>query len=149
MANVRLAVALLSTTALALGTRAACADPVAALGFEKSIPLEGGTSFDLAATDANGRLYVAHSPGVDVIDVEKGARVGVVAGVERAHGVLVPAGGKRGFAAAGKANRLVVFDTDTLKPVGEVATGEGPDALLEVASTKEVWAFNGDRKSVV
>src|SRR5206468_211613 len=51
-------------------------------------------------------------------------------------------------AASGKRAKLVVFDLETLKATREVDTGEGPDAVLYVATTKEVWAFNGKAKTV-
>jgi YVTN family beta-propeller protein len=120
-----------------------------ALAREKEIVLDGGPFCDLLCFDAgSARLYVAHSPNVDVIDLAKGERVGVVEGVERAHGIVIVPDGKRGFATAGKSNKLVVFDPVTLKVTNQIDTGENPDVLLYVSSTKEVWSFNGKSKNV-
>src|SRR5262249_14898151 len=44
--------------------------------------------------------------------------------------------------------KLVVFDLETLKATGEVATGEGCDALIYLPAAKEVWTFNGRARSV-
>ena len=116
---------------------------------EKEIVLEGTTSFDYVTVDSDaGRLYVGHAPKIDVIDLKKGAKVGEVAGVEGAHGAIPVSEFKRGFATAGRKNKLVVFDLDSFKVSKEIETGENPDALLYVATTKEVWTFNGRGKSV-
>ena len=119
------------------------------LSAEKEIVLEGGPSWDLMAVDsAARRLFVAHSPNIDVIDLVQGERIGTVPGFDRAHGVVaLPAFG-RGFASSGKTNRLVVFDLRTLAVTKQIETGGNPDAVLYVESTKEVWSFNGATRDV-
>jgi len=124
-------------------------DKPSSLTKEKEIVLEGTTSFDYVTVDSDaGRLYVGHAPKIDVIDLKKGAKIGEVDGVEGAHGAISVAEFNRGFATAGRKNRLVVFDLNTFKVSKEIETGENPDALLYVATTKEVWTFNGRGKSV-
>ncbi|HXX94737.1 MAG TPA: hypothetical protein VEN81_13980 [Planctomycetota bacterium] len=115
----------------------------------KEISLDGGTSFDLMSVDSGaGRLYVAHSPKIDVIDLKKGEKVGEVTGVDGAHQAVAVSEVHRGFATAGQKNRLVVFDLETFKVTQEIETGQNPDGLLYVASVKEVWSFNGRGKNV-
>lgn len=115
----------------------------------KEISLEGGTSFDLVSVDPEGqRLYVAHSPKIDVVDLKKGEKVGEVTGVEGAHQAVAVPPVKRGFATAGQKNKMVVFDLETLKGVKEIETGQNPDGILYVSSQKEVWSFNGRSKNV-
>jgi hypothetical protein len=110
---------------------------------EKEIALPGGGSFDyLTADSAARRLLVAHSPKIDVFDLDKGEKLGTVEGVDGAHGAVLVADVKRGFATSGKKNALIVFDASTFKNIQEVKTGEGPDALLYVTSAKEVWTMN-------
>ena len=116
---------------------------------EKEIPLAGGASFDYLTADSAGRrLYVAHSPNIDVFDLDKGEKLGSVEGVDGAHGAIVVADVKRGFATSGKKNALVVFDPVTFKVVKEVKTDTGPDALLYVSTTKEVWTMNHRAKTI-
>ena len=116
---------------------------------QNEVLLEGGPFVDLMAVDSDrGRLYVAHSPMVDVVDLTKGERVGQVEGVNRAHGIAIVAATKRGFATSGMKNKLLVFDLDTLKVTKEVDTGENPDAVLYVSATNEVWSFNGKSTNV-
>jgi DNA-binding beta-propeller fold protein YncE len=111
--------------------------------------LEGGTSFDYVSVDAVGnRLFVAHGPKIDVLDLKKGSLVGEISGVDGSHGAIAVHDVKRGFATAGRKNRLIAFDLETLKTQKEIETGQGPDALLYVPSTGEVWTFNGKGKSI-
>lgn len=111
---------------------------------DKEIPLEGGTSFDLVSFDPGSqRLFVAHAPKFDVIDTKAGAKVGEVSGAEGAHMAIAVPDTRLGFGSAGAKNRLLVFDLDTFKVTKEIETGANPDALLYVASQKEVWCFNG------
>ena len=124
-------------------------DKPSSVAKEGEIPLEGGNTFDRMAIDSDaGRLYVAHALNVDVVDTAKAERLGVVEGVDRAHGVVIVPDLKRGFASAGKKNRLVVFDLATLKMTKEILAGDDPDAVLYVSATKEVWAFNAKSSNV-
>jgi len=128
-----------------------CAPPDKAAGYhlEKEIPLEGGTSFDYVNVDSEGgRLFVGHSPKIDVVDLKKGEKVGEVDGVVGAHGAIAVHEVKRGFASAGQKNKLIVFDLETLKVTKEVETGQNPDGLIYVSSLKEVWTFNGRSKNI-
>lgn len=116
---------------------------------QTEIVLEGGTSFDLLGLDPESqRLYVSHSPKIEVLDLKKGTKVGEVAGIDGAHQAVAVPEVHRGFASAGAKNRLIVFDLETLKVVKEVETGANPDGLLYVPALKEVWCFNGRGKNV-
>jgi DNA-binding beta-propeller fold protein YncE len=114
---------------------------------EKEITLPGGSFFDYL-TVAGKRLYVAHSPKVDVVDLEKGEKVGEVEGVDGAHGIAIVDAVGRGFATAGTKNKLVVFDLASFKVTKEIATGKKPDACLYVTAAKEVWTMNGKDGSI-
>jgi DNA-binding beta-propeller fold protein YncE len=110
---------------------------------DKEIPLPGTGGFDYLSVDAAGRrLLVAHSTCVEVLDIDKGEVVGKLEGVEGAHGAIIVADVDKGFATAGKKNMLLVFDTKSLKVTKEIPTGANPDAVLYVATTKEVWTMN-------
>src|SRR5262252_9034377 len=92
---------------------------------EKEILLEGGTSFDLVSVDSGAqRLYVAHSPNIDVIDLTKGQKIGEVASVEGAHQAIAVGDLHRGFASSGAKNRLIVFNTESFKVEKEIETGQ-------------------------
>lgn len=137
MNRVQIFALFLCTTASALTIDA----PVFEKG--KEVVLPGSASFDYLTVDANARrVYVAHALKIEVVDADKGEKIGTVEGVEGAHGCVVVAELKRGFATAGKKNALVAFDTETFKVLREIPTGEGPDAVLYIASLKEVWTMN-------
>jgi DNA-binding beta-propeller fold protein YncE len=109
---------------------------------DKTIALgEGGFDYLFADSGAR-RLYVAHSSAIEVIDLDTDEKVGRVEGVDGAHGTAIATAAKRGFATAGKKQKLIAFDLETLKVVKEIDTGAGPDAVLYVASVDEVWSMN-------
>ena len=117
------------------------------LKLEKTIVVEGTEFFDYVTVDAAGeRLYLAHTPKVDVIDLKKGEKIGEIDGVNGAHGIALVPDLKRGFATAGKKGKVFVFDLETLKTIKEVSTGDKPDAVMALRSAKEVWTFNGASK---
>jgi hypothetical protein len=109
---------------------------------EKEISLPGGSFFDYLIVHGK-RLYIAHSPKVDVVDPDAAKKVGEVEGVDGAHGIAIVPEVKRGFATAGTKNKLIVFDLDSLKTTKEIATGKKPDACLYVSTVNEVWTMNG------
>lgn len=103
---------------------------------------DGGWDY-LAFDEAGHRLFVTHGDRVVVLDAADGHRLGEVAPTSGVHGVaLAPALGK-GFASAGKADAVVVFDLRTLAVTATIAVGHNPDALLFDAPTARVFAFNG------
>ena len=131
-------------TLLSLSVANPCAqEKPAALVKTQEIALPGEGSWDYVSVDAdNGRVYVAHSTCIEVIDAQTNKIVGKVEGVDGAHGTALVPALKRGFATAGKTDKLVVFELDTLKSTKAVATGTGPDAVLYVETCGEVWTMN-------
>jgi DNA-binding beta-propeller fold protein YncE/Spy/CpxP family protein refolding chaperone len=110
---------------------------------DRTIELPGASGFDYLRADAPSRkLYVAHSGQIDVVDMDKGEVVGKVEGVDGSHGTAIAADQKRGFATSGRKQKLVVFDTETYQVIKEVATGQGPDAVLYASSVGEAWSIN-------
>ena len=129
-----------ATATIAFGS---VADTPAAPVKQKEVSLPGEGSWDYVTVDsANGRVYVAHSTQIDVVDAKSNAKIGQVDGIQGAHGTAIVPELKRGFSTSGKNDKLVVFDLDTLKSSKEVGTGVGPDAVLYVSSIGEVWTMN-------
>lgn len=115
------------------------------VSYKKSneIAMPGGSYWDYLSIDTAGRrLFVAHAPNIEVFDLDKGERLGMVEGVEGAHGAWVHPDLQHGFATAGKKNAVEVFDPKTLKVIKEIAVGKNPDALLYVTTTKEIWSID-------
>jgi DNA-binding beta-propeller fold protein YncE len=112
------------------------------LAKEIAVGGEGGWDY-LSVDSAAHRLYVAHATRIMVIDLDKGALAGEVTDVEGAHGFAVAADIGRGFASAGRANKVSIVDLKTLQTLSKVPTAENPDAILYDPGHKEIWAFGG------
>jgi DNA-binding beta-propeller fold protein YncE len=87
-----------------------------------------------------GRLYIAHGPVVQVVDVESGALVGVVPGLRQAHSVVLDQSGEFGYLSDGLANQVKVFDRRTFKVVAGIPTGPGPRAIVLEPQTRLLFA---------
>jgi DNA-binding beta-propeller fold protein YncE len=115
-------------------------------GYEvtKKIPIPGQGSWDyLTVDEAARRLYVSHGTQVEVLDVDSGAIVGTIPNTLGVHGIAIAPEQGRGFVSNGQASTVTVFDLKTLKPIGEVAVGKKPDAIIYDPATSRVFAFNG------
>lgn len=138
----------ISIAAAAVLSLAACAasakdaSPAYAQSARWHVGGDGGWDY-LAFDETGRRLFVTHGDRVVVLDAADGRRLGEVAPTAGVHGVaFAPALGK-GFASAGKADAVIVFDLRTLAVTANIAVGHNPDALLFDAPTARVFAFNG------
>ena len=114
----------------------------------KKIPIPGQGSWDYLTVDENARrLYVSHGTQVEVLDVDSGAIVGKIPDTQGVHGIAIAPDQGRGFVSDGKTSTVTIFDLKTLKTLGTVNTGKGPDAIIYDSATSRVFAFNGDANS--
>jgi DNA-binding beta-propeller fold protein YncE len=135
--------------ALATGASTANAQAQKPFHIEQSWVIGGDGSWDYVKVDgANHRLYIAHQTQMDVVDIMTGKLIGSITGLKRCHGVALLPDGKTGFISDGNANEVVVFDTEKLTKTGAIPTDKKPDGILYEGSTKTVWAFNGNSKTV-
>ena len=100
--------------------------------FIKQTWVIGGVgNWDYLTMDAvAGRLFIAHGPVVQVVDVETGQLAGTVTGLREAHSVALDDTGEFGYVSDGPANQVKVFDRRTLAVVGTIATGPAPRAIV-------------------
>jgi DNA-binding beta-propeller fold protein YncE len=100
--------------------------------FIKQTWVIGGVgNWDYLTLDAAaGRLFIAHGPVVQVVDVETGQLAGAVSGLHEAHSVALDDTGEFGYVSDGPANQVKVFDRRTLAVVGTISTGPVPRALV-------------------
>ena len=63
------------------------------------------------------------------------------------HGIAIAPEVGRGFVSNGQASTVTIFDLKTLKAIGDVATGQKPDAIIYDPATSRVFAFNGGSNS--
>jgi len=130
---------------LAFMSVAAMAAPPSGYHLLKKVTIPGAGGWDYVTVDeAARRVYIAHSTQVEVLNADTFELVGTIPNVAGAHGVAVASEFGRGFATAGKADAVVMFDLKTLKPLGEIKVGKKPDAVIYDPGTKHVFAMNGD-----
>ena len=123
----------------------------AATGYKvvKEIKIGGQPRWDyITADSAARRLYVTNGTRVVVVDLDKGTTVGEIPDTQGVHGVAIADDLGRGFASNGQANTVTIFDTKTLKPIGQpVKTGDNPDGIRYDPVSHRVLTFNGRSKN--
>jgi DNA-binding beta-propeller fold protein YncE len=113
----------------------------------KEIKIGGDGGWDYLTMDSPAkRLYVSHATHVVVIDTDKGTVAGDIPDTPGVHGVALAPDLNRGFVSNGRGNNVTIFDLNTLAKIGEVKTGQNPDAIQYEASSKRVFTFNGRSK---
>ena len=140
-------------SALLLGSattqaRAAVTKPVYHLA--ATFKLEGDGGWDYLSLDSSAhRLYIARGTRIQILDSISGAAMGQVDGVTGAHGVAIDEANHRAYASSGRSGTVLVFDTQTLQPVGTpIPVGDRPDAIVFEPVTKRVFAFNAGSNNV-
>ncbi len=104
---------------------------------------EGGWDY-VTADAASRRLYIAHGTEVEVVDLDRGRRIGSVVGVAGAHGIAIAPRLGRGFIASGRDSSLVEFDVRSLAVTGRLhVPARFPDALVFEPVSGRVIAFDG------
>jgi DNA-binding beta-propeller fold protein YncE len=103
---------------------------------------EGGWDYPTVDSAAH-RLYLSRGTHVAVIDTRTGRPVGDVTDTPGVHGIAIAAELRRGYATAGKADAVMVFDLKTLHEVGSIPVGAHPDAIVYDPRTREVVALDG------
>jgi DNA-binding beta-propeller fold protein YncE len=126
-----------------LGALPAGAAGASGYKISKTIQLPGTEPWDYVTMDSDARrLYISRGNHIDVVNVDSGAVVGKVTGLEGTSGLLpVPELG-RGFAMNGPADSAIIVDLKTLNKIGMVKTGKDPDSFAYEPVTKRVFIMN-------
>lgn len=110
----------------------------------KSVDVGGTGAWDYLIYDPTGhRVFISRGNHVMVLDGESGATVGDIPETLGVHGIALAPEFGRGFTSNGQTNDVTIFDFNTLKPLGRVATGRGPDAIVYDPASKRVFTLNG------
>lgn len=110
----------------------------------RKISLADEGSWDCLTLDgAARRLYVPRGNRVTVIDIDSYTVTGEILKTDGVHDVAIAPEAGRGFTSNGKSDTVTIFETATLKPVGEVKTGRNPDIIMYDPASGRVFAFNG------
>jgi DNA-binding beta-propeller fold protein YncE len=78
-----------------------------------------------------------------VIDTQSGKVVADLKDTPGVHGVALAPDVNRGFTSNGRADNVSIFDLKTNQPLGNIATGKNPDAIMYDPFSKTILAFNG------
>ena len=119
----------------------------------KKYPLgaaEGSTReyFDYITVDPSARrVYLSHGTEIKIIDADTGAIVGNITGLKQDHGVALAQEFGRGFITDGAQGKVIIFDLNTLKVLGEVKADNDADSIVYDPASKRVFAQNGDPHS--
>ncbi|MEO8034632.1 MAG: YncE family protein [Acidobacteriota bacterium] len=114
----------------------------------RHIPVGGVGGWDYLTMDGGShRLFLSHSDRVEVVDVGSGKVVGTIPNTPGVHGIAIASSLHRGFVSAGRTSSVTIFDLDSLVPLGEVKTGERPDAIIFDPVTARVFTFNAGGKN--
>ena len=138
---------LLVAGALALGAAAA---PVQAQSYHvvKTLTLGGDGGWDYLALDTAGhRLFIARQDRVMVVDPAAGTVLGVIPGLNRAHGVAFDYASGHGFATSGADSTVTMFDLKTLRVLGRTVAAIDDDGILYDPATRRIFTMNGDAGS--
>lgn len=97
----------------------------------KTWTIGGEGNWDYLTFDSsNLRLYIAHGPVVQVVDVNEGKLTGQVSGLQDAHEIALDDNGQYGYVSDGPADNVKVFDRQTLEIVASIPTGKNPRAIV-------------------
>ncbi len=108
----------------------------------------GDGGWDYVVPDPpNHRLFIGRTNRVMVVDENDGALLGEVTGINGAHGTAVVASDGHGFATAGNAKAIVMFDLKTFKTLATIPAADDADAIIYDEASHRVFSFNGDAHS--
>ncbi|HTJ30879.1 MAG TPA: hypothetical protein VL346_10275 [Acidobacteriaceae bacterium] len=109
---------------------------------KKTWVIGGEGDWDYLTLDPDAmRLFIAHGPSVQVVDVNAGALAGQINGLRDAHAIALDDVGMLGFISDGGANRVRIFDRHSLEITASAPTGPNPRAIVYEPLTKLVFAI--------
>jgi YVTN family beta-propeller protein len=98
---------------------------------QKTWKIGGEGNWDYLTLDPVAlKLYIAHGPVVQIVDVNTGTLAGQVVGMREAHGIALDDNGQYGYVSDGPANDVKVFDRQTLEIAATIPTGKNPRAIV-------------------
>jgi YVTN family beta-propeller protein len=110
--------------------------------------LGGDGGWDYLALDTAGHhLFIARQDRVMVVDPENGKPIGVIPGLNRAHGIAFAYAEGHGFATSGADSTVTMFDLKTLKVLKRTKAAIDDDAILFDPATGHIFTMNGDANS--
>ena len=94
------------------------------------------------------KLYVAHSGQVNILDKNNGDSLSIIENTTGVHGIAFVNSLNKGFTSNGMLNNVTIFDLETNKSIGQIATGQNPDAIVYDTFSKMIYTCNGKSNDV-
>jgi len=91
----------------------------------------------------NGKLYVSHGTQVNILNEMNGDSIGFIPNTTGVNGIAFDEELNKGYTSNGRLNNVTVFDLKTNEILGQIATGQNPDAIMYEPSTKMIITCNG------
>jgi len=116
----------------------------------KTIHIGGTGRWDYISCDPQThRLFVPRSDHTQIIDPDQGKVLADIPDTRGGHGVAIAPQAQRGFIS--DAAGVTVFDLNSLKPLGAIATGQGADAICFDPASKSVIVMcgRGEEASII
>jgi YVTN family beta-propeller protein len=111
---------------------------------KKSWPIGGVGNWDYLTLDpAARRLYIAHGPAVQVLNLDSGSLVGEIPGFREAHAIALDDVGTFGYVSDGPANAVMVFNRSSLEVEATIPVGCSPRSVAFEPQNKLVFAVCG------
>lgn len=134
----------------AIACSAGRADDKALYTITRTIPIGAPDHWDLLTFDSESqRVYIAHGDRVTVVDGRSGKIIGNIAGYAGGtHGVAILPGSGRGYTDDGEAGTAHSFDTNTLKSLKTIKTGDDADAIVFDPLSRRLFVINSDPGTV-
>ncbi len=102
----------------------------------------GGWDY-IAVGPGNNRLYVSHGMQVNILDELTGDSLGIIPNTTGVHGIAFDAALGKGYTSNGRLNNITVFDLKTNAVLGQLTTGQNPDAIMYEPFSKTIITCNG------
>jgi YVTN family beta-propeller protein len=108
----------------------------------QSISLPGNDGWDYLTLDAeNKHLFITRGSHVQVVAPDTGTLIRDLTGMQGVHGVALA--GARAYISDGNANSVIVIDRASLRRLGAIRVGQGPDGILYDPFSRRVFTFDG------
>lgn len=129
--------------------RSASAATGASYAVEQRYVLGGQDGWDYPSIDPEAnRLYISRATRVLIVNTLNGSIAGTIEGTPGVHGIALARDLGKGFTSNGRSDTVTVFDLESLRTVGAVPVGNGPDAILYDAHGKRVYTFNARSRDI-
>src|SRR5579872_4042914 len=109
----------------------------------KTFKIGSPGGWDYIASGPDHRIYVSHGTQVNILDQQTGDSVGVIPNTTGVHGIAFDESMGKGYTSNGRLNNVTVFDLKTFAVLGQIATGQNPDAIMYEPFSKTIITCNG------